>query len=50
MSVTIAEPPKDNMPNPDEIIEVCREARPVPANAANCNEFVTAVRLNAGLR
>jgi len=31
------------MPNPDEIIEACREARAVPASAANCNEFVIAV-------
>lgn len=37
------------MRNPDEIIEVCREVRAVPANAASCNEFVNAVASRCGV-
>lgn len=37
------------MASADEIIEACREARAVPANAANCNEFVIAVAAKCGV-
>jgi hypothetical protein len=37
------------MASADEIIEACREARTVPANAANCNEFVIAVAAKCGI-
>ena len=37
------------MLNADEIIEACRKARAVPANAANCNEFVITVAGRCGV-
>jgi len=37
------------MPNADEIIEACRAARGVAANAANCNEFVIVVASKCGV-